>query len=374
MSDGARPWLLVSGDFVTTGGQDRANHALARHLLARGVPVHLVAYRADPLLLAAGARLHRAPKPGGSYLLGEPLLDQLGRRWARRLRGARVLANGGNCPVAELNWVHYVHAADGGPPAGGSPGRRLKAALQRRLALRAEREALRRARLVFANSRRTARDLITRVGVAPSKLRVLYLGADAERFRPAAPQERRAEREALGWDPDARTAVFVGSPRDPRKGFDRVLAAWARLGQDRPELAVLGGGDAAALARQASRARLRLRFLGLRPDPERVLRASDLLVSPTRYEPYGLGVHEALCCGLPALVSRSAGVAERYPRALSGLLLRDVEDELELARGVSAVLAELEAWRARVAPVGEALRSRTWDDMARDLVERAGGL
>jgi len=38
-----------------------------------------------------------------------------------------------------------------------------------------------------------------------------------------------------------------------------------------------------------------------------------VLVSPVRYEAYGLNVQEALCCGVPAIVSACAGVAERYP-------------------------------------------------------------
>ncbi|MGH7271506.1 MAG: glycosyltransferase, partial [Polyangiaceae bacterium] len=62
------------------------------------------------------------------------------------------------------------------------------------------------------------------------------------------------------------------------------------------------------------------------------------LVSPVRYEPYGLGVHEALCRGLPALVSTTAGVAERYPPSLRRLLLGDPES----SAGVASALME---WR-----------------------------
>jgi len=32
----SRPYLLVAGDFVQTGGMDVANHALARYLLRQG--------------------------------------------------------------------------------------------------------------------------------------------------------------------------------------------------------------------------------------------------------------------------------------------------------------------------------------------------
>ena len=59
-----------------------------------------------------------------------------------------------------------------------------------------------------------------------------------------------------------------------------------------------------------------VRFLGYRKDLAQLLQASDALIAPTRYDSYGLGVHEALCCGLPALVSAGAGVAERYPERL----------------------------------------------------------
>lgn len=362
-----RPWLLVSGDFVTTGGQDRANHALARALLARGEEVHLVAHRVAPDLRAAGAQVHEVPKPGGSYFLGEPLLSRAGGRWARRLRGARVVVNGGGCEVAgAVNWVHYVHRA-WAPPAPGP-----KAALQRRRALRRERAAIGAARLVIANSRRTRRDLITLLGTSPARIEVVYLGADPARFRPAGPGERRAARAALGWAPGGRSAVFVGGLADQRKGFDTVLRAWSRLGpRVGLELAVLGEGPERARwqerVRQAGLSGVR--FLGKRPDVEQVLRASDLLVAPTRYEPYGLAVHEALCCELPALVSRGAGVAERYPRALRGLLLDDPASASELVRRLPAALELGEAERAALAALGQRLRERSWERVAEDLIE-----
>ena len=50
-----------------------------------------------------------------------------------------------------------------------------------------------------------------------------------------------------------------------------------------------------------------IEFLGFRRDVQKVLGACDILVSPARYEAYGLNVHEALCLGLPALVTRDAG-------------------------------------------------------------------
>jgi hypothetical protein len=79
-------------------------------------------------------------------------------------------------------------------------------------------------------------------------------------------------------------------------------------------------------------------------------------------------VHEALCRGLPAIVSAGAGVAERYPADLRQLLLDDPSSASELG-------ARLVAWRldagvaGRVAEFASRLRARTWDHMARDIAE-----
>ncbi|HEY8945242.1 MAG TPA: glycosyltransferase, partial [Polyangiaceae bacterium] len=111
----------------------------------------------------------------------------------------------------------------------------------------------------------------------------------------------------------------------------------------------------------------RIRFLGFRSDVPDLLAACDALVAPTRYEAYGLGVQEALCTGLPALVSADAGVAERYPASLGELLLR----EPSRAEAVEASLREWrrnhERLRQATVELAASLRQRTWRTMAREV-------
>jgi glycosyltransferase involved in cell wall biosynthesis len=97
---------------------------------------------------------------------------------------------------------------------------------------------------------------------------------------------------------------------------------------------------------------------------------ADCLVAPTRYEAYGLGVHEALCCGLPALVSATAGVAERYPPDLSDLLLPNPEDAADLAARLSHWRKTPDEYSKLVNSFSEQLRSYTWDDMAQSILEK----
>jgi glycosyltransferase involved in cell wall biosynthesis len=84
-----------------------------------------------------------------------------------------------------------------------------------------------------------------------------------------------------------------------------------------------------------------------------------------------LAVHEALCCGVPAIVSVSAGVAEQFPDYLRSLLVEDVNSATELANRLRKWRDERDRFRERAVRFSAALRSRTWDDMSRDIVELA---
>lgn len=372
-----RPYTLIAGDFATTGGMDRANLALASYIARLGGPVRLVAHRVGAELLAyPNVHFIQVPKPAGAYLLGEPLLDAVGRSWARRTlaEGGEVIVNGGNCTVPAANWVHYVHAAYQ-PEGMGSGARRLKAAVSHRYYRYTERRAVRRARIVIANSERTRADLLRATGIPAERIHVVYLGGDPERFHPCTPEERRAARAALGWPEARRVALFVGALGDRRKGFDTLFAAWARLcargGWD-VELKVVGTGAQREAWEREARARglgERIQFLGFRHDVPTLMAAADLLVAPTRYESYGMGVHEALCTGLPALVSRTAGVAERYPPTLRDLLLDDPNDAEELVRRLEAWWARGAEMASHVAELSAELRSHTWDRMSAQIVE-----
>jgi glycosyltransferase involved in cell wall biosynthesis len=371
-------WLLVSGDFTPLGGMDYANHALAKYMAARGdAKVHLVTHRAwDDLAALSTVTIHRVWRPLNSHLAGMPLLARAGRCWARRLKldEARVIVNGGNCGWDDVSWVHYVHAAYR-PRSGANRLQRLKTWASSHYHLAAERQTLRRARLVLCNSRRTYRDVVERLGVAADRARVVYYGVDPVRFGPVTPAEREEVRAAHGWKRDRPVVTFVGALGDRRKGFDTLFAAWKILCANARwdcDLAVVGSGaEANAWLKRAQENGLaeRIRFLGFRQDVPRILAASDVLVHPARYEAYGLGVHEALCRGIPALVSSDAGVAERYPAELQSLLIPNADDPADLADRLRYWRENLESFQTTLAPLSETLRRHSWDQMAEEIVQ-----
>ena len=371
------PWLLVAGDVMPVGGMDSANYALANYLAADPrVELHLVTHRAWRGLVQSGrVTVHQAWRPLGSHFLGTPFMARVGRYWARRLkpRGGRVVVNGGNCQWSDVSWVHYVHAAYAPGVAQGPY--RLKDRLRYRHDLANERSTLARVRLVVCNSQRTRRDVIERLNVPESRARVVYYGVDARRFALTTRAERADARERLGWREERPVAVFIGALGDRRKGFDTLFDAWCELCRDPAwdcNLAVVGAGAELSVWRQRTLAAgldARVRFLGFQKDVEKILAACNVLVHPARYEAYGLGVHEALCRGLPALVSADAGVAERYPVELAELLIADPDSPVELAERLRAWRRDMERIQAMVVPFSHALRERTWEDMAGQLVQ-----
>ena len=368
---------IVTGDFVPTGGMDRANYALADYIARAGHTLHLVSHRVDPELAdRSNVTVHQVPKPLNSYTLGAPLLARQGLSTARQLSKTQefhTIVNGGNCPWADINWVHYVHAAYQSENRT-SLVAGLKKQLDRQIALKKEKVALQQARIAIANSEVTKQHLIDLLHLDPNKIQTIYYGIDPTVFYPATAAERQSLRVEYGWDRDRPIVTFIGALGDRRKGFDSLFSAWQQLCQDPDwdaQLVVIGVGDELPLWQQRSQAAGladRIEFLGFRRDVPKILRAADCLVAPTRYEAYGLGVHEALCCGLPAITSANAGVAERYCAELQDLLLPDPDLVSDLVDRLYRWHRQQEYYRSQAIMLSESLRQYTWDDMSRDIL------
>jgi len=378
------PYLIVSGDFVKVGGMNQPNYELARYLADEGFETHLVGYRvADDLARHPGVTFHRVPKPGGSYFLSQPLMNRLGRRWARALAAAdgRVIVNGACCDWDDVNWVHHVQAVFS-PQVTGGWARRLKNRVQRRVDLAAERRIVPRAKLAVTDTERMKRDIVERLGFPAERAHAVYLGIDPALFRPPTADERAAARARIGAVHSASArerplVAFIGALGDTRKGFDTLFGAWAMLcaepAWDADLVVVAMGGELPAWKARAASAGIapRIRFLGFDRDDTfvaRVLWGCDALVLPSRYEGYGRPVQEALCCGIPALVSRASGIAEQYPAELRELIIPDAEDVTDLASRLIRWRTAADAWREKIRPFSAALHEHTWRRMAEQIV------
>lgn len=189
--------------------------------------------------------------------------------------------------------------------------------------------------LFLANSRGTKEEIRHGYGLSEEQLRVVYPGVDVDVFSPAAVEKLRKTRRHFFAVPPGNTAIaFIGSNYF-RKGLSCALQACAQLKQQGigNTLLVAGKGPAARYRSQAKRLGIveDVRFLGPCQNTLDVLAAADLFVLPSLYEPYGLAPLEAMACGIPVVITKCCGLAERLVHGREGFLLDRPDDANQAA-------------------------------------------
>jgi glycosyltransferase involved in cell wall biosynthesis len=179
---------------------------------------------------------------------------------------------------------------------------------------------------------------------------------------------RHDVRAQLSIPDDQPVVLFVGYNWE-RKGLNTLVSALAAIGRPEsirgPCLLVVGGhGRPSYEARARRHLAGNVRFLGTRDDVARLYGAADVCVLPSREEPFGLPIIEAMACGLPVIVSRGAGVAELISDGVDGVLLDDPADSAELAAKLVDILADPDR-RLRMGAQARSTAERySWDVIA----------
>jgi alpha-1,3-rhamnosyl/mannosyltransferase len=349
--------LLIGDSVAPPDLLDRATESTTtpsgplRAVLARA---RAVASRSATVVALHGWRLRRR-------------LDYAARDMARRIGGgivyhesnmiARPFDGATVVMVHDLSW--RAHPALHAPEKVSWIERRLPA-------------TLRQATRFVSVSDFTARTMVTELGIDRARIDVVSPGVspmfrpmDARDAAPVLARHRLADR----------SYVLAVSTIEPRKNFDRLLAAHARLPQAlraRTPLVIAGGrgwgraldDDLAARAQRDGS----LRLLGHVPDAELVaLYARAAVVAyPSLYEGFGLPVVEAMACGTPVVTSGSTALRDT---AGDAALLVDPLDTDAIAVALRRALEDDElavALRAR----GLAHAARfTWDRTATGMIE-----
>lgn len=233
---------------------------------------------------------------------------------------------------------------------------------------------MRRLTRVISVSESTRRDLESFAGVEPDCIRVIYNGADLERF---IPRERSTAKSAvtaeLGLPEDF--LLYISRLEHPGKNHVRLLEAFSRLKQQTqlPHKLVLVGSrwsGAEVIDEKVKELRLEQEvifpgFVSNEMLPV-LYAAADVFVFPSLFEGFGIPVLEAMACGTPVCASNVSSIPEVVGDA--GLLFDPLDPE-SIAASLSRLLTDRQLYQ-RLVSAGFTQASRfTWDDAAAAVLE-----
>ncbi len=198
---------------------------------------------------------------------------------------------------------------------------------------------------LFCQSIEDANKAVSSRFLDPSSILYIGNGVDIERFRPDSALSSLVRKE-LRIPLDAGVIVFMGR-LVREKGILDLMKVFTALADEFPETVLLIVGDSEAARDRDSMTvdRLktlvgmsglgdRIKMLGFRDDPERIMAAGDIFVLPSYREGLPRSICEAMASGLPVIATKIRGCREQVLEGETGFLFEPGDlQELELLLG-----------------------------------------
>ena len=357
---------IVTPAIVKGDGQGRANYEIVQEALRRGHQVTLVAHQvAEDLLTHPSIQWVQFP----SLKLPTALLKEVdfalrSARWLKQnAQQFDLVQSYGSVTFwnSDVNTALFIHTSWLRSPVHISRQHRNLYGfyhwLHSSLNSNWERKAFQQSRTVIAVSEGISREL-QQLGVPKERIQVILNGVDTQEFIPGP-----SCREEVGLPLQGTMALFAGDIKSNRKNLDTILQSLVQV--PNINLVVVGRTEGSPYPALASKLGIadRVHFLGFRTDLPKIMRAVDLFVFPSRYEPFGMVVTEAMASGLPVITSAITGAAE-IVTAESGIIIENPEDMTSLAKALQQLAGDREL-RDRMGKAGRAIaQQHDWKSKA----------
>lgn len=383
--------LAVVSPFVDRRhGTERALAELLERLARDyGCEIHLYAQRVEDLQVskpqsaqsAASTNSgcifwHKVPSVRGPHVLQFLVwmfLNGFLRRWHSTIGGVKydlVLSPGINCLHPDVVIVHalfhrlkelaHEEKHDGSARTG--VFRRVHRRVYYALLTAFERRIYADPKVTLgAVSKRTARLLKEYFG--REDVSIIPNGVDTKQFSTAARLARRGEaRRRRGFGDEDIVLLLIGN--DWRnKGLSTVLEAMAALSTLPVRVLVVGNDTSESFLARATELGVqdRCHWEISSSDVLDFYAAADVYVSPSREDSFGLPVAEAMACGLPAITSVCAGVADCIHDGVDGFVLREPRDAQSLSKLIERLQGEPDLRRKIGEAAAKSVLLWNWD-------------
>lgn len=172
---------------------------------------------------------------------------------------------------------------------------------------------------LICNSHFVKRHMQQQLLFHPEKAVMIHKGMDGDWFRDVKP----ISRNKLGIPENALVAGCVANVRRI-KGVPCLLEATYHMPVDMPlHILLIGSGmdsDRILKRIESSPLKDRIHILGYRPDVYEVIAACDIYIQPSLSESLSRSVMEAMCLGVPCVVSDAGGLVELVDHEKTGLV------------------------------------------------------
>jgi glycosyltransferase involved in cell wall biosynthesis len=203
------------------------------------------------------------------------------------------------------------------------------------------------------------RDLMLSLGIPADRITLTPYSVDNDWWRERSlAVDRESVRAGWGATPDTCVILFCAKLQPWKRPLD-LLRAFAKA-ELKTSLLVFAGDGAQRLELESEASRLgvaeQVRFLGFLNQTQLPLAytSADLMVLPSEYEPFGVVVNEASCCGCAVAASDRVGAARDLIVPVDPSLVFPCGDGQVLAR----LLRDLCTNPGRLRELGQAARRR----------------
>lgn len=189
--------------------------------------------------------------------------------------------------------------------------------------------------------------MIESLGIAADRITLTPYAVDNEWWKARSREvDRFAVRAKWQVEPDTPVILFCAK-LVPWKGPRDLLLAFAQAAIPGAVLVYAGdGSERMPLEQESARLGIQssVRFLGFVNQSQlpALYTAADVMVLPSKYEPFAVVVNEAMCCGCPVIVSDQVGAARDLVTPVRPEFVFPAGDVAALVKTLRLALAERE--------------------------------